>query len=356
MSASRYEFDSVVRGFHEYQSIWAPVLGEGLPCKREIHNPHDSFAVAVTKDRMVIGHLPRRFSAIFWSFLRSGSITCIITGTRQYSRDLVQGGLEVPCTLIFNGDPSKIEKVKGLLKENKSKIANSQAESKDNFKEGRPSDRSVTGNEVKDGEIIGDQEFHGSSKRPRIECESEWVCLGRMTLQVKDKNIIIQGEKLTDKHMMASQKLLKEQFTSIEGLCTTLKVTTCTYTTWIPNYLQIFHTRGDHWITLTTIGCSKDHILVCDFLYDDIDNTTKNSVEAVFHGSHLCYSVSAVPKQEGPMDCGLYAIAYATYFAYGKDPQCLTTHYFKQELMRYHLVKCLEQGHLTEFPECVCTK
>ena len=77
------------------------------------------------------------------------------------------------------------------MKENKSKIASSQVESKDNFKEGRPSDRSVTGNEVKDDEIIGDQEFHGSSKRPRIDCESEWVYLGRMTLQVKDKNIII---------------------------------------------------------------------------------------------------------------------------------------------------------------------
>ena len=123
--------------------------------------------------------------------------------------------------MIFNGDPSKIEKVQGLLKENKSKIASSQAESKDNFKEGRLSDRSVTGNEVKDSEKIGDQEFHGSSKRPRIDCESEWVCLGRITLQVKDKNIIIQGEKLTNKHMTATQKLLKEQFTSIEGLCTT---------------------------------------------------------------------------------------------------------------------------------------
>ena len=162
-AASRYEFVSVVQGFHEYQSIWAPVLGEELPCKREINNSHDSFAVAVTKDRMVIGHLPRRFSVIFWSFLQSGSITCIITGTRRYSRDLVQGELEVPCTLIFNGHPSIIEKVKGLLKENKSKIASSQTESKDNFKEGRASDRSVTGNEVKDGEIIGDQEFHGSS-------------------------------------------------------------------------------------------------------------------------------------------------------------------------------------------------
>ena len=82
MSASRYKFDSVVRGFHEYQSIWAPVLGEELPCKREIHNPHDLFAVAVTKDCMIIGQLSRRFSAIFWSFLRSGLITCIITGTR----------------------------------------------------------------------------------------------------------------------------------------------------------------------------------------------------------------------------------------------------------------------------------
>ena len=74
--------------------------------------------------------------------------------------------------------------------------------------------------------------------------------------------------------------------------------------------------------------------MVCDSLYDDIDNTTKNSVEAVFHGSHLCYSVPAVPKQEGPMDCDLYAIAYATYLVYGKDPQCLTTHYYTRHFRR----------------------
>ena len=101
MSASRYEFDSVVWGFHEYQSIWAPVLGEDLPCKRETHNPHDSFAVAVTKDRMVIDHLPggsRRYFGRFCEVARSLAFACIITGTRRYSRDLVQGGLEVPCT------------------------------------------------------------------------------------------------------------------------------------------------------------------------------------------------------------------------------------------------------------------
>jgi len=46
--------------------------------------------------------------------------------------------------------------------------------------------------------------------------------------------------------MNASQKLLKEQLASIEGLCTTLKVTVCSYVTWVPNYLQIFHTHSDH--------------------------------------------------------------------------------------------------------------
>ena len=86
-------------------------------------------------------------------------------------------------------------------------------------------DRPITGKEVKDVEIINNQKFHGSSKRSKTDCESEYMCLGKMTLQVKDKDVTIQGEKLTDKHMTASQKLLKEKVTSIEGLCTTLKVT-----------------------------------------------------------------------------------------------------------------------------------
>jgi len=80
--------------------------------------------------------------------------------------------------MIFKGEPSKIEKVKALLKENQSEIASSQAESKNNSKEDWP----VTSNEAKDVEIISDQQFHSSSKRQRTDSESEWVCLGRMSL------------------------------------------------------------------------------------------------------------------------------------------------------------------------------
>ena len=87
MCASRYEFDSEVSRFYEYQSIWTPVVGKELSCKHEMHNPHDSFTVAVIKDHMVIGHLPRKFSAIFWSFLQSGSISCIITGSHAIKKN-----------------------------------------------------------------------------------------------------------------------------------------------------------------------------------------------------------------------------------------------------------------------------
>ena len=122
-------------GFHQYQSIWAPVLSKELLCKHEMYNPQDSFAIAVTKDHVVVGHLQRKYSALFWSFLRSGLITCIITGTRRYSRDLVQGGLEVLCMLKFKRETLKIEKVKGLLKENTTEIASIKAESNDDNSE-----------------------------------------------------------------------------------------------------------------------------------------------------------------------------------------------------------------------------
>ena len=114
--------------------------------------------------------------------------------------------------------------------------------------------------------------------------------------------------------------------------------------------MQILHNRGDHWIALTTMGCSDNHIFVFDSLYNNVDDATKNAVDRIFTGSHLSYCVPPVPKQQGPVDCGLCAIAYAVYLAHGKDPHKLTTYHFKHETMRCYLVKCIEQGLLTEFP------
>ena len=41
---------------------------------------------------------------------------CKITGRRQHSKDLAQGGLEIPCTLTFEGGSKDITKVEKLIK------------------------------------------------------------------------------------------------------------------------------------------------------------------------------------------------------------------------------------------------
>ena len=52
-----------VRGYHVNNDIWEAV-GEMLLCVREPRNAHDKYAVAVEKDGMVIGHLPKKVSRV----------------------------------------------------------------------------------------------------------------------------------------------------------------------------------------------------------------------------------------------------------------------------------------------------
>ena len=96
------EFDTVIRGYHVYKEIWLATLGEVLTCRRKTDNCHDRFAVSVLKGTDTVGHVPKKISSICSLFLwRSGTIMCEVTGGRQYSADLEQGGLEVPCKLSF---------------------------------------------------------------------------------------------------------------------------------------------------------------------------------------------------------------------------------------------------------------
>ena len=111
-----YEVDSMVRGYHVYRNIWEAAVGQTLPCQREASNAHDLYAVSVTERNTIVGHLPRSISAVCSLFLRrNGTISCEVTGTRHKSSNLPQGGLEIPCKLIFAGAAREICKVQKLL-------------------------------------------------------------------------------------------------------------------------------------------------------------------------------------------------------------------------------------------------
>ena len=63
-----------------------------------------------------VGHVPKKISAPCFLFLRRGGmIHCQIIGSRCYSEDLPQGGMEVPCVYCFNGFKSDVNKLKKLL-------------------------------------------------------------------------------------------------------------------------------------------------------------------------------------------------------------------------------------------------
>ena len=88
-------------------------------CQREPTNEKDRYAVALKQAGTIVGHLPKRISRMCSLFLRGGEIICTVTGSRRYSSDLAQGGLEIPCLLLFKGKPKEIQKIKSLMKQSK---------------------------------------------------------------------------------------------------------------------------------------------------------------------------------------------------------------------------------------------
>ena len=300
-----------MRGYHTYHSIWDASLGEELPCRREPENRHDPFAVAVVRAGVTVGHVPRRISSICSLFIRrDGSISCRVAGSRRYSEDLPQGGLEIPCILTFKGGAKDIEKSEKLVR----------------------SAFAVT--------VSGSESPKNKKRKLNVsDCQTD-----------KDSNAqlqgILNGEKLTDQHIHIAQCLIKRQFPHIEGLQSSLLQSKPgrEYEAGT-DQLQIVHSRGDHWVLASTVGCENGKVNVYDSVYSSLDEMTKQVVFNLFN--HRPINMIDSQRQEGGMDCGLFVVANATAIAFGVDPSKAK---FKQVAMRAHLAKCFEEEKISLFP------
>ena len=63
--------------------------------------------------------------------------------------------------------------------------------------------------------------------------------------------------------------------------------------------------------------------------------------------SHIELLYVDIKGQSGTNDCGLYALAFATSVCYGNKPE---TVFYHQHEMRAHLLHCIENKCLTEYP------
>ena len=104
MSEELYEYSSAVRGYHYFRNYWQPTLGEELDCMHEKDNPFDFFAIKVSKSttRQTVGHLPMKNSRATKFLLdRGAKVTARLSSSNYCVSPLVQGGLEIPCTVAI---------------------------------------------------------------------------------------------------------------------------------------------------------------------------------------------------------------------------------------------------------------
>lgn len=324
-----YEVEAIVRGYHVYGAVWEAPVGQILPCQQEGGNIHNPYAVAVVEGGVTVGHVPRAISSVCYLFLgRNGTLRCQVTGTRHYSVDLPQGGLEIPCKLIFSGHARLIAKVQKLLQE---AITSGLLTS--------CNDDSVLQQESKPEQ---------PEKKRRIEQDNvsheSWLELDGIVLSQFDKKQLQDGSWLNDKHINYAQSLLKKQFPHIDGWKLTLLAQKEQEK--IKHGVQIIHCRGNHWIVASTLGCSSgEAVKVFDSLYTSVDKDTQDVILNLFQtDGKPMLEMAKMHRQKGGNDCGLFAIAVATALAFGSN---LVE--FKQSGMREHLLKCFEDGVMTPF-------
>ena len=148
---------------------------------------------------------------------------------------------------------------------------------------------------------------------------NRWLSLKEIDLTEMDKTRIMSGIELTDNHIDFVQELLKKQFPHISGLQSTLVLVKRQKLPVTSTYLQIIHSRGNHWIVALNIhvGCAPK-LQVFDSLYSSVDEATIELLTNLFGPSII--EMGDSPQQVGATDSGLYAITTCVALANNKQP------------------------------------
>ena len=109
-----------------------------------MRNVDDTYAVSIKKGDVIVGYVPKKPLCLCSLFLQQGSaICCEVTGLRCYSSDLPQGGLEIPCNIVFKGHLKEIDKLKKVLKLTESDSPGAITETVDNSGKNTPQSSDV---------------------------------------------------------------------------------------------------------------------------------------------------------------------------------------------------------------------
>ena len=141
-------------------------------------------------------------------------------------------------------------------------------------------------------------------------------------LMEADIHQIKSGRMLSDTHIDAANKMLQKQFPETRGLQSPLLGQNLSFPVTEPPFVQILHVGGNHWMTVIPIN--KTTVKVFDSMFRCVGTCTSMQCAAMLKSNedHLDFRIESTQLQEGGVDCGLFAIAYATEFCFGNNPEC----------------------------------
>ncbi len=165
------------------------------------------------------------------------------------------------------------------------------------------------------------------------------------------------GTFLDDALVDASQKLISKCSNDIGGLQSANLSQTKFVRVTKSDSIQIHNTGNLHWVTTTSIGKPRScQARVCDSLAPSTISSSLATQIAQIYGTgnqgKLVVEISPVQQQEKGVDCGLFAIAFATDLAFGVNPAAAS---YDQRAMRKHFLQCLVSQKMEPFP-CTITQ
>lgn len=173
---------------------------------------------------------------------------------------------------------------------------------------------------------------------------------------MKDREIIEDGDWLSDNIIFAAEQLLRQQYPQISGLQDpSLQMIQLLPVMGTKEFIQILHSGSNHWITISTVGCTSATVNVYDCSNGQLPNALQQTVADLLHTDFKCVTVNYVKVQYqiGSCDCGLFAIAFAHAICQGQDPGHII---FDQDAMRGHLLQAIDAIYLTPFHQRTRTR
>lgn len=148
----------------------------------------------------------------------------------------------------------------------------------------------------------------------------------KLQLTMGEIKTIEENHMLTDESINILQNILSNMFPDLKGFQDTVIGATLTFDI-VPQeseFIQILHDRDLHWVCIShCLNPHKKGINLYDSLSNGaVPNFVKKQIASMMHIKEQEMHINIVPvkQQMNLVDCGVFAIAFATCLAFGKDP------------------------------------